>query len=320
MNEDIAALLPSGMQTPFTGFLDDYLATDELTAALKEEINHGALIVHYAGHGSTQIWAHENLFDTTDVAALTNADMLPFIVSMSCLTGHFVYPESWNFPSLAEAFLRAETTGAAAALMPSGMTTTEGQYILNTALFEALFTEDIRTLGPAISSAKETLLAHSTDYEEVSETFLLFGDPAMTLKIPLPRRPTGLSAQCTSQGIILSWSAAADCNGNPVSGYILYRATTSGGPYTKLSDSLITGTSYTDTTAEEGTTCYYVVTAVDSDGDESVTSAEVSIAAGSTDASTSPDTQDGAEASSGTGGSGVTGSGDSCFIDTAGGE
>jgi hypothetical protein len=77
---------------------------------------------------------------------------------MSRETGVFSYPEPWDFPSLAESLLRS-TSGAVAALMPTGMSATEGQRILNSALFEHIFNEDVRTLGPAIMAAKQTLLA-----------------------------------------------------------------------------------------------------------------------------------------------------------------
>ena len=49
-----------------------------------------------------------------------------------------------------------------------------------------------RGLYIAMSGAKQTLLANGGSYyEQVSETFLLFGDPAMELQVPLPRRPAG---------------------------------------------------------------------------------------------------------------------------------
>jgi hypothetical protein len=208
---------------------------------------------------------------------------------MSCLSGHFVYPEDWNFPSLAEALLRAEDKGAVAALMSTGLTTTEGQHILDTALVDAIFTQDVRVLGQAVSSAKQTLLANGGSlYDEVNDTFLLFGDPAMTLKVPLPQRPEGLSAQGHASGVTLSWDEATDCDGNDVAGYNVYRSTTPGGTYTQVNTSLITETQYDDLAvsstgaqqtsraAASGTTYYYVVTSVDADGDESANSQEAS--------------------------------------------
>jgi hypothetical protein len=277
MNEDAASLLPAGMNAPFRGYLDDYFVTADLTAEIKGKVDEGALVLNYSGHGSTQIWANEHIFDADDVADLTNDQKLPFLVSMSCLTGYFGYPESWSFPSLAEAMLRSAGKGALAALMPTGMTPPEGQHILDTALFEAIFTEDLRTLGPAISAARQTLLANGgSDYEEVSETFLLFGDPAIRLKVPLPTRPSGVVLEGGGGGVTLSWQKSTDCNGNPVAGYNIYRSTSPGGSYQKVNGSLLTGTQYVDTSVGSGSTYYYVVTSVDADGDESVQSQEAS--------------------------------------------
>ena len=49
---------------------------------------------------------------------------------------------------------------------------------------------------------------------QISATFLLFGDPAMALKVPLPRRPAGLQGAFNlDDGVELRWEAAVDCNG-----------------------------------------------------------------------------------------------------------
>jgi hypothetical protein len=269
-------------------------------------------MVNYSGHSSIQRLAnhkvtYQNIFSTADVDTLTNSGMYPLFVGMGCLSGHFVYPEDWNYPSLAEALLRAEDKGAAAALMSTGQTTTEGQHILDTALFDAIFNQDIRVLGQAVSSAKQTLVANGGSlYEEVYETFLLFGDPAMTLKVPLPREPEGLRAQGNLSAVRLNWDEATDCNGGGVSGYNLYRSTTPGGNYTKVNTTLITDNHYDDTSVAAGTTYYYVVTSVDADGDESSPSVEAS---GGTQSAKSVGTP-----SSGGGGGG------GCFIESATGK
>jgi hypothetical protein len=72
--------------------------------------------------------------------------------------------------------------------------------------------------------------------------------------------------------VALSWVASASAN---VAGYNIYRGTVSGGPYALVNASLITSTSFTDTTVPSGQTFYYVATAVDSYGDESVFSNEM---------------------------------------------
>jgi hypothetical protein len=228
-----------------------------------------------------QRWAGEGIFQNSDVDDLTNTGRYPFVVSMSCLTGYFSYldPQDGPEPSLAEALLRADGKGAVASLMPSGMTSTGGQHILDNALFEAIFTKDIRKLGPIVADAKQTLLANGgAAYEEVSETFLLFGDPALALKIPIPHKPTGVEVQQTEAGIAISWQAVEDCNGNPVAGYNVYRSTSPGGNYIKINTELITATEFLDTNPQglsaasfgsSVSTFYYGVAAVDDSGDES---------------------------------------------------
>ena len=69
----------------------------------------------------------------------------------------------------------------------------------------------------------------------------------------------------------LSWAASTSA----VFGYNVYRGTVNGGPYTLMNLSLVTGLSYTDTTVQSGVTYYYVTTAVDSNGVQSVDSNQV---------------------------------------------
>jgi hypothetical protein len=206
---------------------------------------------------------------------------------MSCLTGYFAYldAEDGAAPSLAEALLLPANKGAVAALMPTGMTTTAGQQVLNNAVFEAVFVNDIRNLGQAIAAAKQTLLANGNAYfEQISQTFLLFGDPAQTLKIPLPRMPGGVKAYRHADGRVrIEWNAAKDANGNPVAGYNIYRASSAAGPYSKVNTELVTGTEFVDTEGavgiEEGGEAggsYYAVSSVDSFGDESAQSLGIS--------------------------------------------
>jgi hypothetical protein len=280
MNEDAAALLPAGMNPPSKRYLADGFTTNEL----KADINAGALIVNYSGHGGLQFWADEKIFKVADAQALANDQLYPFVISMSCRTGYFAYPEigAWApfVQTLGEALLRAPDKGAAASLVPTGMTTTDGQHILNTALFEAIFTEDTRTLGSAIAKAKMTLWANGgNDYADVSKTFLLFGDPAMTLKVPIPQRVAGLAAEQTpNYHVSLSWDAALDANGDAVAGYNVYRKLGADGAYVRINSTVVADTELTDANVTLGSRYYYVVRSVDAvDGSESVDSESVSI-------------------------------------------
>jgi hypothetical protein len=82
----------------------------------------------------------------------------------------------------------------------------------------------------------------------------------------------GVGVQQDTHPVTLTWDAPAPA----VSGYNVYRATVSGGPYMKLTASLNATTTFADTTVQPGETYYYVATAVDSSGVESSYSNEVS--------------------------------------------
>ncbi|WP_152393338.1 cellulase family glycosylhydrolase [Paenibacillus guangzhouensis] len=86
----------------------------------------------------------------------------------------------------------------------------------------------------------------------------------------VPRAPASVTATDGNTQASLSWTAT-----NDATSYNVKRSTTSGGPYTTLAVG-VTGTSYTDTGLTNGTTYYYVVSAVNSVG-ESPNSAQVGV-------------------------------------------
>ena len=63
----------------------------------------------------------------------------------------------------------------------------------------------------------------------------------------------------------LGWTSSTSA----VSGYNVYRSTTSGSGYVQVNGSLVTPDSYMDSSVQGATTYYYVTTAVDSSGTES---------------------------------------------------
>jgi hypothetical protein len=82
---------------------------------------------------------------------------------------------------------------------------------------------------------------------------------------PPPSTPPPTTAQHT---VHLTWSAST----SQVIGYRVYRSEASNGFYSALNGTAISALAYDDATVSNGTTYYYVVTAVDAAGDESVQS------------------------------------------------
>ena len=83
---------------------------------------------------------------------------------------------------------------------------------------------------------------------------------------------SGAGIAAVVHSAVLGWTAST----STVSGYNVYRGTTSGGPYTKMNSTLVTTTTSADSTVLSGLTYFYVVTAVDSNNVESAYSNEAS--------------------------------------------
>ncbi len=87
--------------------------------------------------------------------------------------------------------------------------------------------------------------------------------------VAVPNAPANLTANPGDSQVTLNWDAVTD-----VTSYNVKRSTTAGGPYETIATT-ISGTSYVDTNVTNGTTYYYVVAAVNGDG-EGVISNEAS--------------------------------------------
>ena len=81
-----------------------------------------------------------------------------------------------------------------------------------------------------------------------------------------PAAPTGLTATAGNNTVSLDWN---DNGEGDLAGYNVYRSTTSGSGYAKQNSSLLTNSDYNDSNVSNGTTYYYVVTAVDAGSNES---------------------------------------------------
>jgi len=82
---------------------------------------------------------------------------------------------------------------------------------------------------------------------------------------------SGTGVTTVQHSVDLNWAAST----TTVAGYNIYQGSTTGGPYIKVNTGLVTLTSYTDSSVQSGLTYYYVATAVDATGVESLNSNEV---------------------------------------------
>jgi hypothetical protein len=181
MNEAVAGSL-SPAYLISKKYLEEYPDPSDLNREIIDGINEGTLLVNYVGHGAEDFWADEEIFGAWDIDALDNGSKYPLVVAMTCLNGYFVEAfQGWE--SLAELLMKSPSKGTMAVFTSTGMTIPEEQALLDGGLFEALFREGKQRLGEAISHGKLNLLANSGGGQDVLRTFMLFGDPAMEMKV-----------------------------------------------------------------------------------------------------------------------------------------
>ncbi len=101
---------------------------------------------------------------------------------MTCFTGFFHHPE---YGTLDESLLRLDGGGAVATWSPSGLGVATGHNYLHQGFYQAVFGGGQTQLGPAVLAAKLALYSHTQVYNDLLETYHLFGDPAMALNLTI---------------------------------------------------------------------------------------------------------------------------------------
>jgi Cep192 domain 4 len=126
------------------------------------------------------------------------------------------------------------------------------------------------TLNPAQSMNIQVVFTPAAS-GSVAGSFTLSSNGVTLLSIPLSG--TGLTP--LAHTVDIAWSASTSAS---LQGYNVYRSTTTGGPYTKISPALSSTTLlFTDGTPQSGQKYFYVVTAVNASGLESTASTEVAV-------------------------------------------
>ncbi len=149
--------------------------------------------------------------------------------------------------------------------------------VTNVTNAQASWFQDVSSGNLHLTSQASTALNHATSYLDVSDDIDgqsrgaspdIGADEFSGASSALPP-PSSITATAANS-IDLSWSSVSGAVG-----YNVYRSTTSGSGYVKINGSSpVSGTSYKDKNTVPGTTYYYVVTSVNSKGQESAYSKE----------------------------------------------
>lgn len=177
----IQALLPRDYEVG-TVYLSEQGFT-KARAMLREGINSGAAILNYFGHGGLDAMANEKLFQSSDVASMTNGARQPLVISLSCSVGQFALP---GFDCLSEMLLLAPG-GAVAVWSPSGQSYNWSALQLGDVFFREVFFGGKAVVGDAMLAALQT--CDDPRRDTLRKVYNLLGDPATKLEGVAASRP-----------------------------------------------------------------------------------------------------------------------------------
>jgi hypothetical protein len=181
-SENLLAYLPSEFDV-VKSYLTEYTATlgqkPQARTDFIREWSRGALLVNYQGHGAPRQLADEVLLLSSDIPALTNGSRLPIFLPISCTVGEFDEPEA---QSMCEDLLSSSAGGAIAAIGATTPTYIDQNYQLNAEVFRQLF-PGRRLQRVPIGVAHQIAKARAATGRN-GESYILFGDPSMTLLGP----------------------------------------------------------------------------------------------------------------------------------------
>ncbi|MFC1889083.1 C25 family cysteine peptidase [Thermodesulfobacteriota bacterium] len=145
---------------------------------IRNAIDDGKYVMNYIGHGAITHWAEE-ILTIANIDDMNNDEKLPVLFSAACMTGYFIHPMS-SLACLDEELLRRSGAGTVACITSGGFTYASQADFLETGLFDAIFTANMRVLGDAFHQAHLYVLQYGED-ENILNYYNYMGDPALTL-------------------------------------------------------------------------------------------------------------------------------------------
>ena len=161
----------------------------QVRAAIQSAYNEGGVYLQWFGHASQFRWGSSSVYDILAPAGLNTSAQNPFSVHFGCWSGYFLGVQGSpqygnNEQSLGEVLVLTPGKGSIADLSPSGLHVGSALQTLNQGLVKAVFQDRVTRVGDAVTEAKDYFYANSYSWHDVIDTSILFGDPALVLRLP----------------------------------------------------------------------------------------------------------------------------------------
>ncbi len=150
--------------------------------AIDNQVQQGALVVNYTGHGGQLGWSHDRVLGDNDIEAWTNLYSLPLFVTATCEFSAFDNPA---LVSAGQLCLLNPSGGAIGLFTTVRLVYSEPNFVLNTNfwnnVFDTLPTGQMVRLGDAFRLTKTT---GPDPYDQNNRNFTFLGDPGVRLAFP----------------------------------------------------------------------------------------------------------------------------------------
>ncbi len=203
--------LPASYDSRHVYWETDYqVANPDMVNAIKAALG-DSIMLQWFGHASRFRWGSTQVFSTFSVKSMSPTAQWPLTADYSCWTGYFInlYNASGDYRSLSEVMLLTANQGSAATIGPSGLHVGGALLTLNQGLVKAIFQDEVLPVGDALNAAKQHFLANSNSWHDVVDTTVLFGDPAMRLRLPVDPKaapnPPYIGISRAGSAVDLSW-------------------------------------------------------------------------------------------------------------------
>lgn len=156
-------------------------------AQVTTAVNNGRSIINYIGHGSGTSWGTTD-FSNSDVNALSNGHMLPYICDVACLNGDF----TMGGDCFAEAWLKAGSAGSPKGGVAHYAASTLADWVppcvMQTEVVDLLVSEQRNTLGGLSFNGVMKGMDEYPGYEgtKLMEQYNLFGDCSLMIRTDAP--------------------------------------------------------------------------------------------------------------------------------------
>lgn len=151
----------------------------DVNNAIQNKLFQGTLIMSWVGHGGVQNWAHERIFDVSDIEGLANKDRLPLFFTATCDFSKF---DEEGISTAGEKLLLNSNGGGIALVTTVRLVFAYSNMLLNNAFFNKVF-EPYNGRKPTIGELVMVTKNSMTDAVNTRK-FTLLGDPALTLNYP----------------------------------------------------------------------------------------------------------------------------------------